>query len=591
MIEQPQKEFRLKRGDHILNYISKFSATEKAIFGVLVILACISSLLLAVRASGLFMTEVPTVGGELREGEIGLPRTINPILAVSDIDRDMNALVYTGLMRYENGSFVTDIASSWSVSTDGLTYDFILKPDVTFQDKKPLTADDVAFTIKKIQDPALKSPRQADWANVTVKVVSSTEIQFVLKQPYSGFIANTTIGILPKHIWSTVSDDQFIFSQYNIQPIGSGPYKVTTINRDSGGIPTSYNLNLWNGYYGAHPFIKTISFYFYPNQDKALLALNGGYIDSVPSIDPSIAAKLATNTAENYTVLKAPLPRIFGVFFNQSQSPVLADPIVRNALDLATDRNAIINGILYGYGVADHGPIPPQLLSDIGLDLNQNTTSVTNNNLDTANIIAAQALLEKNGWKKNSSGIYEKKSSKPKTASTTLSFDIYTADSPDLVATAKLLKDQWSKIGVQIDVQIFESADLYQNVIRTRKYDALLFGEQIGKDRDLYAFWHSSQRNAPGLNVALYANTKVDAVLSDIRSTTSATTTRSDYTKLDQLIRTDMPAIFLYSPDFIYAIPKTVHGIQMSSIVTPGDHWNTVSDWYIETEKVWNFLK
>ena len=290
-------------------------------------------------------------------------------------------------------------------------------------------------------------------------------------------------------------------------------------------------------------------------------------------------------------MLKAPLPRIFGVFFNQSQSPVLADPIVRNALDLATDRNAIINGILYGYGVADHGPIPPQLLSDIGLDLNQNTTSVTNNNLDTANIIAAQALLEKNGWKKNSSGIYEKKSSKPKTASTTLSFDIYTADSPDLVATAKLLKDQWSKIGVQIDVQIFESADLYQNVIRTRKYDALLFGEQIGKDRDLYAFWHSSQRNAPGLNVALYANTKVDAVLSDIRSTTSATTTRSDYTKLDQLIRTDMPAIFLYSPDFIYAIPKTVHGIQMSSIVTPGDHWNTVSDWYIETEKVWNFLK
>ena len=591
MIEQPQKEFRFKRGDHILNYISKFSATEKAIFGVLVILACISSLLLAVRASGLFMTDVPTVGGELREGEIGLPRTINPILAVSDIDRDMNALVYTGLMRYENGSFITDIASSWNVSTDGLTYDFILKPDVTFQDKKPLTADDIAFTIQKIQDPALKSPRQADWANVTVKVVSSTEIQFVLKQPYSGFIANTTIGILPKHIWSTVSDDQFIFSQYNIQPIGSGPYKVTTINRDSGGIPTSYNLNLWNGYYGAHPFIKTISFYFYPNQDKALLALNGGYIDSVPSIDPSIAAKLATNTAENYTVLKAPLPRIFGVFFNQSQSPVLADSIVRNALDLATDRNAIINGILYGYGVADHGPIPPQLLSDIGLDLNQNTTSVTNNNLDTANIIAAQTLLEKNGWKKNSNGIYEKKSSKPKTASTTLSFDIYTADSPDLVATAKLLKEQWSKVGVQIDVQIFESSDLYQNVIRTRKYDALLFGEQIGKDRDLYAFWHSSQRNAPGLNVALYANTKVDAVLSDIRSTTSATTTRSDYTKLDQLIRTDMPAIFLYSPDFIYAIPKTVHGIQMSSIVTPGDHWNTVSDWYIDTEKVWNFLK
>jgi len=581
--EKPQKEFRIKRGDHILNYISKFSSTEKAIFSFFVILAIFSAIALTIETSNLYKIEVPAIGGNLREGEIGLPRAINPVIAVSDVDRDISALVYSGLTKYQDGSFVGDLASSWTLSKDGLTYDFILKDNLHFQDNKPLTADDVVFTIQKIQDPVLKSPRQADWANVTVKQISASEIQFILKQPYSGFLSNTTIGIIPKHIWGTVNDDQFIFSQYNIQPIGSGPYKVDSISHDSGGIPTSYSLIPWSGYYNHHPYIGTVTFNFYTDENNALSALNAGYIDSLPSIDPSSASKLASNTAQGYTVLNSPLPRVFGVFFNQNQAPILADPVIRNALDMATDRNSIINKVLYGYGVSTHSPIPAELLSDIGLNLPSKFT-------DTPNVAGAQALLEKNGWIKNSSGIYEKKSAKPKTASTTLSFDIYTANSPDLVATAKILKDQWASIGIQIDVQVFEPSDLYQNIIRTRKYDALLFGEQIGKDRDLYAFWHSSQRNAPGLNVAMYANSKVDALLSDIRSTASTTVAMTDYTKLDQLIRGDMPAIFLYSPDFIYAVPKTLSGVHLDSIVTPSDHWDSIAKWYLETEKVWKIF-
>ncbi|HTK33495.1 MAG TPA: ABC transporter substrate-binding protein [Candidatus Paceibacterota bacterium] len=585
MTEQFQKEFRLKRGAHILQYISKFSATEKAIFGALVIIAGISALALATKASSLFMTEVPAVGGELREGEIGLPRTINPILAVSDVDRDIGTLIYSGLTKYEKGAFLPDLARSWTISPDGLTYDFILKDGLVFQDGVSLTADDVAFTVQKIQDAALKSPRQGDWANVTVQVVSPSEIQFTLKQPYSGFLANTTLGIIPKHIWGSVSDDQFIFSQYNIQPIGSGPYKIGTIDRDSGGIPTSYHLTSWKGYYGARPFIQTISFYFFSREDKSLSALTEGTIDSLPSVDPTIAKKLATNTGEQYRIMQAALPRIFGVFFNQNQSAVLADPVVRKALTLATDRKQIIDEVLSGYGTPAYGPIPDRLLNDLHLNISSDQDSITSTLTD------AQALLEKNGWKKNDQGIYEKKSSKAKTASTLLSFDIYTANTPDLVATARLLKAQWSLLGAQVDVQIFEPSDLYQNVIRTRKYDALLFGEQIGKDRDLYAFWHSSQRNAPGLNVALYANSKVDTVLTDIRATASTTVMMNDYSKLDQLIRADLPALFLYSPDFIYAVPKTLQGVRLDSITVPGDHWNSVTDWYIETEKVWNIFK
>jgi hypothetical protein len=65
-----------------------------------------------------------------------------------------------------------------------------------------------------------------------------------------------------------------------------------------------------------------------------------------------------------------------------------------------------------------------------------------------------------------------------------------------------------------VDVKIFDQGDLSQNVIRPRKYDALLFGEVIGRELDLFAFWHSSQRNDPGLNIALYANSTADKILS-----------------------------------------------------------------------------
>src|SRR5262249_14203171 len=157
-----------------------------------------------------FLVQVPAEGGDLREGLIGLPRTLNPVLAVSDTDHDISALVYSGLTKHlGNGSVEPDLAKSYAVSTDGLTYTFTLGDNFRFQDGSPLTADDVAFTIEKIQDPALKSPHAADWANVTVTVQSPTVIQFALKQAYAPFITDTTVGILPKHIWGSVTDDVF----------------------------------------------------------------------------------------------------------------------------------------------------------------------------------------------------------------------------------------------------------------------------------------------------------------------------------------------------------------------------------------------
>ncbi len=527
------------------------------------------------KINGHFLNEVPGNGGNIREGLVGLPRTINPVLAITDVDRDMSALVYSGLMKYSDGDLMPDLAEKYAVSADGLTYSFTLKNSLTFQDGSPLTTDDVAFTIQKIQDPALKSPRRADWANVGVKIISATQIQFILKQAYSPFLNNTTLGIIPKHIWNSVSDDQFIFSKYNSEPIGSGPYKVSSIARDNGNIPTAYHMTTWRGYYGTTPHLGAITFTFFADEEKALSALDTGNIDSLAAVSSTAATKLASDSAQAYAVLSAPLPRIFGVFFNQSQNPVLADKNVRQALDMSIDRTAIIKKVLSGYGSPIHSPLP------IGM-------GATLQDASHPDIAGAQTLLEKNGWKKDpTSGIYQKKGTK---SSLSLSITINTADTPDLKQAAELVKNDWKKLGADVNVKVFEPGDLYQNVIRTRKYEALLFGELVGKDRDVYAFWHSSQRNSPGLNIALYANSKADKLLDEIRSESNDAVRTGKYTELSKLITADIPAIFLYSPDFIYVVPKALHGAELGNITVSSDRWNSIGNWYVITEKVWKIF-
>lgn len=537
--------------------------------------ALVTTIIMTGSINSYFMVQVPAYGGELHEGMIGLPRNVNPVLAINDIDRDISSLIYSGLMKWSNGELTTDLAKSYKISEDGLSYSFTLRDDIRFQDGTLLTTDDIAFTIQKIQDATLKSPRKSDWLNVLVQVISPKEIRFVLKQAYSPFLTNTTIGIMPKHIWNTINDDQFIFSHYNIDPIGSGPYKVSGIDYDSTGIPTNFRLSTWSGYYGKKPYLSNIQFSFYPDEDKALTALDNGTITSLATVSAVEAAKLASNKAQPYTVLQSSLPRIFGVFFNQNQAPVLADKIVRQALDMSIDRKAIVNTVLSGYGVTIDGPLP----SNIDAGLRNSTPDI--------NIAGAKSLLEKNGWKiDTSTGIYSKKNSKGVVQN--ISFDIYTADTTDLKQAAQMVKDSWTKMGAQVNLRVFNASDLYQNVIRTRKYDALLFGELIGKDQDLYAFWHSSQIKAPGLNIALYTNSKVDKLLEDIRTTNDELTRTEKYSQFKDYISTDIPAIFLYSPNFIYVVPKELKNIDLKDITNTSDRWNSVSEWYISTANIWS---
>lgn len=570
-----KKEWHLPKNNKIKEIIESFSLTEKVIFYIFVIIFASSTILMLYKVSDNFLVEVPDYGGSLTEGVLGSPRFINPLLAVSDIDKDLSTLVYSGLTKIDvDGTIVPDLAESYTISTDGLVYTFVLK-EAYFHDGKKITADDVIYTIEKTVDPLLKSPREANWVGVKAEKIDDRTVSFNLRQPYSPFIQNTTLGILPKHIWNNITTEEFPFSQFNTKPIGSGPYKIDSISYTGSGFPSEYKLSSFSKYSLGKPYINTITIKSYKTEKDLIEAYKGGKIESFHTISKEYL-KDVDEKATNIEL--ATLPRVFGLFFNQNVAPVFIHKEVRSALDTALDKNLILDTILAGLGQTIQSPIPPAVVS-------QKIDKIT----AEEKIEKARNILTTKGWKLNSSGVFEKKEGNKVTK---LSFSISTGNAEELKQSAEIMKENWERLGAEVELKVFEIGDLNQNVIKTRKYDSLLFGTVVGKDLDLYPFWHSSGRNSPGLNIAMYTNLRVDKLLENIRNTTDKDEKNSYLEKLDLEIQNDIPAVFTYSPYFTYAVPKKIHNIELHTLGNPSERWSNVSKWYIETNKVWKiFLK
>lgn len=553
--------------------------SEKLAAIIALLVFVISFTTLYTSAQHKFGTEVPVHGGSIHEGLIGYARFINPILAFTDTDKDLTSLVYSGLLKATpEGKLVPDIAESVKVSEDGLIYDVKIKNNIVFHDNTPLTTDDIEFTILRAVDPLTKSVKAANWSGVSVEKINPYEIRFTLKKPYAPFEENLTLGILPKHIWNNVSPDAFDVSVFNKQPIGSGPYKIKSSKQNAEGVQTSYELEAFNKYALGAPYIDSIDLTFFTNEEEAAKAFTNGQIGLLGGISPSLADIIIKNDDVDETV-KNPLPRIFGVFFNQTAEPIFIHKEVRKALNESVDRDNMISEILKGYGTKANSPIP-ESLSHIAY-ISSTSTSKTNNDF----ITQGKSTLENAGWTfSTSTNIYEKKT-KEKTE--ILSFTITTSNSPELKHAAELLQKQWTKLGAEVKIEVFESSDLTQKVIRPRKYGSLLFGQVIGRDLDLYPFWHSSQRVDPGLNIALYANIQADKALETARSTSDSTARIAARSEFEREIANDIPAIFLFSPEFVYLSNEHINDMDIKSITEPSERFMNIHKWYKKTDYVW----
>lgn len=511
---------------------------------------------------------VPEAGGEYSEGMISQPRYINPILSqTSEADADLVKLIFTSLFDYDkDGKLEKLLAQDYSVSDDGKLYTVTLKPGVKWQDGEELTADDVLFTINAIQDPAYKSPLRSNWLSVDVATVDRYTLTFTLKKTYFGFLENLTVGILPKHIWENISSENFLLADYNLAPVGSGPYRFFDSEKDSNGNILSYELRPYEEYFDHAPYISKLTLHFYPDQETLLDAYSRKEIMGINTAMPESLAKLQERKSTR--VQEINVPRIFAVFFNTTKNAALAHDEVRSAIAYATDRNSIISEVLKGKGQEAYTAFLP-FMEGYAADLA----------FPRFDENKANQILEDNGWVRGADGVRAK-------GGVILEFELKVPDWPELTQTAELLKTQWGKVGIRTNIVVLGAADLQQSAIRPREYQALLFGEAAMINSDPYSFWHSSQKHDPGLNLSLFDDKKADDVLLDLREELDDQKRMEMYKQFQEILLKENPAVFLYSPTYLYVVNNSVQGLDVKDANAPAYRLSNVENWYINTKRV-----
>ncbi|MDP3772290.1 MAG: peptide ABC transporter substrate-binding protein [bacterium] len=551
------------------------SKKEKRVMALLALLCLTSGTWLLMRGYHNITQPIPAIGSSYTEGAVGEPITINPLLASRDIDRDLSRLVYAGLLTYgPDGTPVPDLADRYEVSADGKIYTVTIRNGLIWHDGKPLTADDVAFTVKLIQNPQYKSPLRANWQGVLAEVLNPQTIRFTLRAPYEPFIENLTVGIIPLHLWENVTPEQMPLHELNLKPVGSGPYQFSGIKQSTAGSLTSYTLTRNKKYHREGPYLQTITFQFYPTESALSSAWRAGTIEGFgPVANPSELP--ATIQAASLHPLE--MPRIFGIFFNQKRSPALADSTVRSAIARAIDKKKLADSASASGKVPLDGVLPwisaPDELKNI------------------FNPEVARTLLDQGGWKEtDADGIRQKKlkDAKGKQILTRLAFTLSTSDWPDLLQTADSIKEMLRAVGIEITIEKKPFTELQSSVIRPRAFDILLFGQVYGYEPDPFAFWHSSQTRDPGLNVALYASKSADKLLESARTTEDSAERAREYEQFSRLLLKDTPAVFLFSQLYLYLLPADIQGVNLSKISLPADRFNDINLWYRSTKRAWS---
>lgn len=501
---------------------------------------------------------VPARGGVHTEGIVGQPTFINPVVAESEADKALVRLIFADL---------GTIAEKIENVKDGRVWRVRLQ-ETKWHDGAKLTSDDVIFTIKSIQDPDARSPLFASWQGVFAQRLSEREVQFNLGSPYAFFEENLRqLFVLPKHLFADIPPPNWRLSEYSLKPIGSGPFMVvnTTALRPDGFIE-GYTLAPNREYVGGQPFVHTLRVRFYPRKDDLIAAFNAGQIDGMAGIDPNELDRIK----RPHTIHAFRTPTYYALFINQNQHPALKDQKVREALSLALDREAIVTQSLRGYGSPLTTPLSP---------LDHATSSIPAFNRETA-----EQLLDEAGWIRGVSGVREKTSRSAPTS--TLSFTLTIPQNAFVRETADAIRESWRTIGVELTINELPPADVIKGPIKNREYQFLIFGNSPNITQDLSSFWRSSERFDPGLNLSLFQSTSVDKLLDSIRQTTDASNRNDLQDRLIREITATTPALFLYSPDFLYVTSRGLRGVGEMPIQESSDRFQGVASWYLETARV-----
>src|SRR5215216_3744107 len=304
----------------------------------------------------------PEQGGVYTEGLVGSLGRLNPLLDWNNVaDRSVNRLLFSGLVRFdEHGLPKADLAEAWGVAQDGTVYNFSIRQNAVWHDGTPVTSDDVLFTIDRMKSTGSFYPQDIKdlWDKIEITKLSDKVLKFTLPEPFVPFMDYLTFGILPKHLLESVSPEQMPDAEFNINPVGTGPYKFDHLIVDNGQI-TGVVLTASDSYYRTASFIEQVVFRYYETSADAMDAYQQGDVLAISQITSDVLN--AALEEPNLSVYTSRLPQISFVFFNLNNPEVafLQDAKLRRALMLSINRPYLVNTFLHGQAVITDGPILP----------------------------------------------------------------------------------------------------------------------------------------------------------------------------------------------------------------------------------------
>lgn len=501
----------------------------------------------------------PSFGGTLKEGVVGEPNLFNPLLSIRDEDREIVSLVFAGLLRKEDNSYVTDLAQEVSKTKDGKTITVNLKPDLKFQNGDTLNADDVVFTISMIKDPKTKSPLKVLWDSVSVTKKDDLTVVFNLKQPYAFFDDMLTVGIISEDIFKNKPREEFTTLKEHQKPVGAGAYKVSSIKTSDDKI-TQINLKRFKKY-SPKAYIKNIEIEYYSDEESLVKAFKRGEINIASGVSPK---SINQNSG---LILNSQLNRTFAIFINRSN--VNYGPKTIEALNNLIPRELVIKQALNGLGEPIYTPYPTHA---------NETELALKDRVDKA-----LALLESDGWKHVGDGSYVKNQE-------TLNVSIKSPDTAELRSVGDTITTAFREVGINTEITYVNPIIFTEEVIRKRDFDFVLFGQVLHTPADIYAFWHSSQKNDPGLNIGSYSNKNVDTKLESLLKETDTEKQSQSIVDINNIIKNDTGALFVFSPKYIILSDGKADIVMPEEMSYSKDRYQYVHKWSIEKERTLKFL-
>jgi peptide/nickel transport system substrate-binding protein len=551
---------------YIFRYLGK---REGVLFRVAIILLFASATVLVARYINRHWIPEPTIGGSHIEAVVGAPRFLNPALASSDVDVSLTPLIYSGLLRLAaDGTYINDLATELTVSGDGKVYTAKLKPGLQWQDGEKLVADDVRFTFEMLQDPNVASPRYTEVRGIKVDAPDDQTVTFALENANPTFRNVLAVGILPAHIWADIPPSALSTTDYNLKPIGSGPFMFKEIRKKGKtGSVTSIVLERFPS--APTPArLQELQIFFTDDVAASVDALSGGQANGLRLVSTDQMAK-AEKLRGVKTVVQ-PLPQVVAVYFNLKNS-LFARREVRLALRAATNQEEVIEKSRPGAS-ATNGALLPGMPGAA-----ENPPTARTKDFD-----AAAKLLTDAGWAKDGT-VYKRKGQ-------SLAFTLAVPDIKEYTDAANTVVEQWKAFGADVKVQTVDTSVINKEIIKSRTFDAILYSDRYDQTFDLYPFWHSTQSFDPGLNLTSYYNKDLDKLLSDARQPAATPQAKAEANqKAEAILSNDAPAIFLYQSFALIVQKDNLRSTTPMSLLEATNRFLDVTDWYTQTDRVWRW--